>query len=131
MGALKAHVAYSKRNDKSGIDISNIATGHGAASQSKLYTETFWNYGLVGAQNAQAISVAGAYDMGATNLTLQYTTISNDTDVTKEANEIALTATTKVGPLDATVALINTVADNNALRDGNTVQVYLTAPFSL
>jgi hypothetical protein len=48
-------------------------------------------------------------------------------------DEVTLTASTKVGPVDATLALINTTADNNhePAVDGNTVQVYLTVPFSL
>jgi len=41
-----------------------------------------------------------------------------------------LTATKKVGPVDATVALINTKSDDDSI-DGNTIQAYLTVPFSL
>jgi hypothetical protein len=45
-------------------------------------------------------------------------------------DEITVTATTKVGPFDATAALIASSSDDEAF-DGNTIQVYLTAPFSL
>ena len=130
-GALKAHVAYSQRNNEAGIDISNIATGHGGASESKLYTEAFWNYGLVGSQNAKTIAVGAGYDLGAADLGFNYTSVDTGS-LNSDVKEAALTATTKVGPVDATVALINTDAKGgNAGRDGNTVQAYLTVPFSL
>ncbi len=47
-----------------------------------------------------------------------------------DMSEIALTLEKEVGPLNATVAFINTDADDDAI-DGNTLQIYLTAPFSL
>ena len=45
-------------------------------------------------------------------------------------DEVTLTATKKVGPVDATLALINTSSDDDSI-DGNTVQAYITVPFSL
>jgi len=47
-----------------------------------------------------------------------------------EMDEITLTATKKVGPVDATFAVIHTSSDIDAL-DGNMIQAYLTVPFSL
>ncbi len=130
-GPVDAHIAYSKRSSVGAIDISNIATGHGGASESKLYTEAFWNYGLVGSPKAQTISVGAGYDVGAANLGLLYTSVDTDT-LNSDVKEAALTATTKIGPVDTTVAFINTDAKGaNAGRDGNTVQAYLTVPFSL
>ncbi len=41
-------------------------------------------------------------------------------------SEVAVTLEKEVGPLNATVAFINTDADDEGI-DGNTVQVYLTA----
>jgi len=130
-GPLDAHIAYSKRSSVGAIDISNIATGHGGASESKLYTEAFWNYGLVGSRKAETIAVGAGYDVGAANLGLLYTSVDTDT-LNSDVKEVALTATTKVGPVDTTVAFVNTDAKGaNAGRDGNTVQAYLTVPFSL
>ena len=124
-GPLDAHIAYSKRSSVGKIDISNIATGHGGASESKLYTEAFWNYGLVGSRKAETIAVGAGYDLGTANLGASYTAIDKGSNA--DVKELALTATTKIGPLDTTVAFINTDATENS----NTVQVYLTAPFSL
>ena len=125
---ISAYGAYSKRNDKGAIDISNIATGHGA-SQSSLYTEAWWNYGFVGSNDAASIAVGASFDAGVANLGLQYTTVDTG-DNENDMSEVAVTLEKEVGPLNATLAFINTDADDDSI-DGNTVQVYLTAPFSL
>ena len=125
-GPLSAHIAYSKRSSVGAIDISNIGTNHSSnGSESKLYTEAFWNYGLVGSRKAKTIAVGAGYDLGTANLGASYTAIDKGSNA--DVKELALTATTKIGPLDTTVAFINTDATENS----NTVQVYLTAPFSL
>jgi hypothetical protein len=123
------YAAYSKRNDEGAIDISNIATGHGGASQSSLYTEAWWNYGVVGSNDAATVSVGASYDLGTVTLGLQHTNVDTGAN-NNDLAETTLTLGTKVGPLDATMALINASADDDA-RDGNTVQAYLTVPFSL
>ena len=126
MGAAKAHVAYSKRNDKAGVNIANIATG----GESKLYTEAFWNYGFVGQQDAETVSVGASYDLGAAQVGLSHTSVNTGSAIGNDMKETALTASTKVGPLNATVAYINTHAEK-ATQDVDTVQAYLTVPFSL
>ena len=127
-GPVTAHIAYSKRSSVGSIDIANIATGGG---ESKLYTEAFWNYGLVGSRKAQTIAVGTNYDLGTANLGAIYTSVDTDT-LNSDVKEVALTATTKIGLVDTTFAFINTDAKGtNAGRDGNTVQAYLTVPFSL
>ena len=118
--------AYSKVDDKGLVYMGNTATSGAHGGQSKLYTEAWWNYGFVGQAGAKTMMVSGAFDA----YTAQYTSVTNSNNNLLEMNEITLTATTKVGPVDATVALINTSSDN-ALVDGNTVQAYLTVPFSL
>jgi hypothetical protein len=137
--ALDIYAAYSKVEDKSLVYIGNTATGGVHGGQSKLYTEAWWNYGLVGQAGAQTIAVGAGYDLGAAKLTAQYTGVTDMTafslvtgrfSATDDVDEVTLTASTKVGPVDATLALINTSSDNTAL-DGNTVQAYLTVPFSL
>jgi len=129
MGAAKAHIAYSNRNNASGIDISNIATGHGGASESRLYTEAFWNYGFVGSQGAETIAIGGSYDLGAAQVGLSHTSVDTGS-FNNDMKETALTASTKVGPVNATVAYINTHAQAVS-GDIDTVQAYLTVPFSL
>ncbi len=127
-GPLDAHIAYSKRSSAGKIDIANIATGGG---ESKLYTEAFWNYGLVGSRKAQTIAVGAGYDVGTAQLGFNYTSVDTDS-LNSDVKEAALTATTKIGPVDTTVAFINTDAKGTHKDlDGNTVQAYLTVPFSL
>jgi len=118
--------AYSKVDDKGAIYMGNTATGGATSGQSKLYTDAWWNLGYVGQPGAKTAMVSAAYDA----FTAQYTTVSNDNGANLEMDEITLTATKKVGPVDATVALIHTTSDDDAI-DGNTVQAYLTVPFSL
>ena len=129
LSGVDVFAAYSKRNDEGAIDISNIATGHGGASQSALYTEAWWNYGIVGSNDAATISVGGAYDLGTVKLALQHTNIDTGAN-NNDLAETTLTIEKKIGALETTLALINASADDDA-RDGNTVQVYLTVPFSL
>jgi len=118
--------AYSKVDDKGLVYMGNTATGGAHNGQSKLYTDAWWNLGYVGQAGAKTMMVSAAYDA----FTAQYTSVANDNDNKLEMNELTLTATKKVGPVDATVALINTTSDDEAI-DGNTIQAYLTVPFSL
>lgn len=118
--------AYSKVDDKGLVYMGNTATGGAHAGQSKLYTEAWWNYNYVGQAGAKSIMVSAA--MG--DYTAQYTTVKNNNNNMLEMDEVTLTATHKIGPVDATVALINTKSDDASI-DGNTVQAYLTVPFSL
>ena len=127
--------AYSEISDKGLVYMGNTATGGAHNGQSKLYTDAWWNLGFVGAAGAKTAMVSAAYDM----FTAQYTSVKDGKvydaansvyNKIEDMNEFTLTATTKVGPFDTTVALINTDSKDNSI-DGNTVQVYLTAPFSL
>jgi len=118
--------AYSKVDDKGLVYMGNTATGGAHNGQSKLYTDAWWNLGYVGQAGAKTVMVSAAYDA----FTAQYTTVSNTNGANLEMDEITLTATKKVGPVDATVALIHTTSDDDAI-DGNTLQAYLTVPFSL
>jgi len=127
--ALSAYVAYSDRDNTAGIDISNIATGHTVNSQSKLYTESYWNYGYVGAQDAQSIALGASYDLGMAKLGAQYTNVNGIVGGTRDLSEFALTASTKVGPINADLAYVN--SKNGLASSNNTVLVMLTMPFSL
>jgi len=106
-------------------------TNYGGYGGSKLYTEAWWNFGYVTKPGAQAIAFGASTDLAGLGLTAQYTTVTNDSDrASDEMDEITLTASKTVGPVDATLALINTSSDDDAM-DGNTIQAYLTVPFSL
>jgi len=121
------YAAYSKAEDKG----SNSFANYGGFGMSNLYTEAWWNFGFVSNPGAQTIAVGASTDMNGLALTAQYNDVTNDSNLAAdEMSEITLTATKKVGSVDATLALINTSSDDDAL-DGNTVQAYLTVPFSL
>ena len=120
------YAAYSNADEKGQVGFAN----YGGFGGSKLYTEAWWNFGFVSKPGAQTIAVGASTDAAGLGLTAQYTTVSNDNSNLLEMDEITLTASKKVGPVDATVALINTSSDDDAI-DGNTVQAYLTVPFSL
>jgi hypothetical protein len=126
--ALSAYAAYSQRgDDANAIDISNIATGHTLGSQSKLYTEAYWSYGYVGAQDAEAIAVGASYDLGMATLGAQYTTV--DAAGNHDVDEIALTASTKIGPVDVDLAYVNT--DFGDSDKENEIIVMTKVPFEL
>ena len=121
------YAAYSKADKKGQTGFAN----YGGYGGSKLYTEAWWNFGFVSKPGAQTIAVGASTDAAGLGLTAQYTGVTNDSNLAAdEMNEITLTATKKVGPVDATLALINTSSDDDSI-DGNTVQAYLTVPFSL
>jgi len=126
LGAVNLAGAYSEVDDKGLVYMGNTATAGAHGGQSKLYTEAWWNYNFVGQAGAKSMMISAGYDA----YTAQYTTVSNSNNNMLEMNEITLTASKKVGPANATVALINTQSDDKSI-DGNTIQVYLTVPFSL
>lgn len=134
--ALNAYVAYSDVDDAptAAFNMANVATG--TTSQSKLYTEAWWNYGYVGVQGAESMTVAVEYDAGIAKLGAYYTDSENDSTVAKDdLTEVTLTATKSFGPLDATLAYISTDAENQNIKSGttgsryDTVQAYLTLNF--
>lgn len=134
--------AYSSIDDDGLLGVANTATGSFATKggQSKLYTEMWWNYGLVSAAGADSYSVtaetvvgpkigllAGFYcaDIAPKGAGL---TLFEE----KEVKEITLAASKSFGPLDTAVALI--FADVDAANNANDVkttdvQAYLTYNF--
>ncbi|BCD62770.1 hypothetical protein NitYY0826_C1653 [Nitratiruptor sp. YY08-26] len=127
---LKLCAAYSSTDEDGVIPIANTATGASDNSQSKLYTEAWWNYGYVGQPDTDAFMLRAAYNMeDVADLMAQYTSTSNDT-TNVDMNEFAVTASKSFGNLDATLAYIYTDADDqNGADSYNTIQVYLTYNF--
>ncbi|SMC08294.1 porin [Nitratiruptor tergarcus] len=130
---LKLCAAYSSTDEDGVIPVANTATGVKAGpggSQSKLYTEAWWNYGYVGQPDTDAFMLRAAYNMeDVADLMAQYTSTSNDT-TNVDMNEFAVTASKSFGNLDATLAYIYTDADDqNGADSYNTIQVYLTYNF--
>ena len=124
---LKVSAAYSDVDKDGGLSIQNVATGAGLVGQSKLYTETYWTYGIVGLAGTESWNLTAEYDVkDMAKFGAYYTNSDNDT-VGFTMNEVALTATKSFGPLDATLAYINTdFKDADAV---NALQAYLTLNF--
>jgi len=135
---LKLSAAYSDVDSDGYLYLANIAS----AGQSKLYTEAWWNYTWVSAPGASSYKLAADYDAGFAKLGVQYTDVDvKATGATRSETmtEVALTASKSFGPLDATLAYINT--DSNVLnqdpngitgydgRSFDTIQAYLTLNF--
>jgi predicted porin len=125
--ALSAYAAYSQTSDDNGLYIGNIAT---TSAQSKLYTEAYWNYGYIGQQDTATFAIGGTYDLGSAKLGAQYTYADCDVNGDQgDMDEFALTASTKVGPVDVDLAYVNT-----ALNGGdrfNEILVMTKVPFEL
>jgi len=136
MDNWSAYAAYSDSSSvapgtTASIDISNIATGHTMGSQSRLYTETYWNYGYVGAPDAQTYAVGASYDLGMAKLGAQYTSVDGAaSNGANDVQELAITASTKVGPINADIAYIY---DEKGINDiqGSTALIMLSLPYSL
>ncbi|MCX6073967.1 MAG: hypothetical protein NTY39_06570 [Campylobacterales bacterium] len=104
---LKVSAAYSEADKDGALKIANVATNNLAGAQSKLYTEAYWSYGYVGAAGAKTVTVAGEYDAGVAQLGAYYTNVNNS-HATGDLQEATLSAAKDFGPLNATVAYINT-----------------------
>jgi hypothetical protein len=124
---LNVSAAYSKANNDGTLKVANVATDNLGTAQSKLYTESWWTYGEVGAPSAKSYNVTAEYDAKKiAKLGAYYTHVKNSNDDYR-MNEVALTATKSFGPLDATLAYINT--DFSDADSVNTLQAYLTLNF--
>ncbi|WP_297485057.1 hypothetical protein [Sulfurimonas sp.] len=125
-----ASVAYSQTNDNGSIGYAgfNTATSTGTA-QSKLYTEAWWNYGYVTRTDTQAYNVTvtspvnGLVDLGAYYTNADHNAANDAGDL----QEITLTASKSFGPLDTTLAYINSTVGNG--DNTNSVQVYAKLNF--
>ena len=129
-----AKVSYSAVNDNGSLGYAGLNTATSSATaQSKLYTEAWWNYGQVTKSGAKSYNVtvtspvAGLFDAA-----IAVTSVDQKASAAKDMTEIAVTATKKFGPLDATLAYVSTdfsKADTATLKDSNMVQAYLKLNF--
>jgi len=115
--------AFSQTADDGLLNVQNTATG----TQSKLYTEAWWNYGIVGLPGTTAFTLGADGQIGdILGYFAQYSNYTNDADWTNsiggnfsedKAQEITLGVNKSFGPLDTSLAYIHTDADFNS--DGN------------
>jgi len=122
---MSAYVAFSQADDKGKIDFTNF----GGFGGSKAYTEAWWNFGFVTRPDATTFAGGASYDLGSIKLGAQYTSVDSGV-LNDDMDEITITGETTIGGVDTSFALINTTADDKSF-DGNSVQAYLTVPFSL
>ncbi|MGA9046065.1 porin [Sulfuricurvum sp.] len=127
---LTLSAAYSDTDKDGALNVANIATTN-TTSQSKLYTEAWWNYGYVGTAGAESFNVTAEYNAGFAKVGAYYTDVSNDIATsTHEMTELTVTASKSFGPLDTTLAYVSTDADDqNNGSQYNSVQAYLTLNF--
>jgi hypothetical protein len=128
---LNVSAAYSSVDKNGQLPVANIATGSGSnenwGGQSKLYTESYWTYGFVGENGSKSWNLTAEYN--AKNIAkfgAYYTDVNNHWNW--DMKELAVTATKSFGPLDATVAYVNTDL-YWATSKANTLQAYLTLNF--
>ncbi|MBU0721838.1 hypothetical protein KJ877_10880, partial [bacterium] len=122
--AFAASVAYSKVGEAAG------AGANLAGSQSKLYTEAWWYYGVISQASTEAYNVtvtapvADLFDAGV------YFTKATVGTADADFTEATFEAAKSFGPLDAGLYYIFTDSDMDNGGDAyNTLQVYLTYNF--
>ena len=129
--------AFSQVDDKQGM--ANVGANY-AGSQSKLYTEAWWYYGMVSKPDTQSFNVTATTALAGIDLGLYYTqaTTNKGFSATKDSDfaEATFEVAKSFGPLDAGLYYIYTKSDldnqKSATETGdayNTVQVYLTYNF--
>jgi imipenem/basic amino acid-specific outer membrane pore len=124
---LTVSAAYSKADKDGTLKIANVGTDNLNFAQSKLYTEAWWNYGLVGEAGSETYNLTALYEVGdIVSLGAFYTSVDNNT-VGYTMDEITLTATKSFGPLDVSLVYIN--QDYSDASADNIIQAYLTLSF--
>ena len=121
--------AFSQVDDGNGMG--NVGTNYATGSQSKLYTEAWWYYGVISKPDTQAVNVTATGSVSDIDLGVYYTTATTTDGVTagtdSEFSEATFEVATSFGPVDAGVYYIFTEHDLDNSGDAyDTVQVYLT-----
>jgi len=117
--------AYSSTSDKGTVDFSNVATGSTTWSQSKLYTEAWWNYGMVSAMDTQSFNITASTMVSDYTLSAFFTNAENGAagnagDMTEFTGEVDKS----FGPIDTSLVYINSKL--NGGDSFSTLQLYLT-----
>lgn len=125
---ISAQLSYSQVSS-AGDTGYNTATSLATSgnSQTKLYTDAWWNYGQVTLAGAKTVHLTVEAPTSVADLALYVTSIDH-VAVNSDLLEVTATATKSMGPIDATLAYIYTDIDNNTDAT-SIIQVYLTANF--
>ncbi len=127
--------AYSTVSDDNNVtNFVNVGGG-----QSKLYTDAWWNMGVVAQPNTDAYTLTANYDFGIVNATLSYTNAKQDKSNKvgavipnkTELKETALILDKSLGALDVSLALVNAQTQVNDVDQAsdNEIQAYFTYHF--
>ncbi len=126
LAGLGLSASFSSVDDMIGTSAA-LGFANLGGSQSPLYTETWWSYGHVGAQDTDSFNVSATYDLeNVANFGIYYT--NADHASAPDLSEAAITLTKSIGNLDATLAYYNTDIDDGS-DASNGVQVYLNYNF--
>ncbi len=123
---LGLSAAYSD-TDKDLLTAANLG-----GTQSKLYTEAWWNYGYVSAADVTAYNVSATYNVkDVASFGVYYTDADKAGGDAGDLTEIAVTAGKDLGNLNLTLAYVNSdgTTDDNKKVDQNDIQVYATYKF--
>ena len=142
---FKITAAFSQTgNDATAL---NVGANLAASGQSKLYTESWWNYGYVTAADTTAFNITVSTPEALTwaELALYYTSADQADGGKKvgagnkgvDMSEITVSASKSFGPLDTSLVYVSTTADDTNFENPtdtkgssfNTIQAYLTYNF--
>lgn len=120
---ISAKLSYSQVSSKGAAGY-NTATKQ-ADSQSKLYTEAWWNYGNNTTAGAKTVNLTIEAPTKVVDLGLYVTSVDHKT--ASDLLEVTASGSKSFGAFDASLVYI--FADVDTAKATNTVQVYLTANF--
>ena len=134
---VSAKISYSAVDEKGNAGFNTGTSLSGGNAQSKLYTETWWNYGNVTDAGAKSLNLTVEAPTSVADLGLYVTSIDfvpANTASAGDLTEATVTASKSFGALDATVAYIYTDtktknSNDTTTNDSNIIQVYLSANF--
>jgi len=119
---LGLSAAYSSNDDKL-VTAANLD-----GTQSKLYTEAWWNYGRVSQPDTDSYNVTATYDLkDVANFGLYYTNADKNGGNAGDLEEVAVTAGKDLGNLNLTLAYVNSKLDGG--DSNNDIQVYANYKF--
>ncbi len=127
-GDLGVSVAFSSVDDMTGTSAA-LGFANLGGSQSPLYTEAWWTYGQVSAQDTESFNVTATYNLAnIADFGIYYANADHGLDANPDMSEVVLSATKSIGNLDATLVYYNTDMDDGS-DASNGVQAYLVYNF--
>ena len=137
--AMAVKLGYSYEGLGLGVAYSQVEALTGTAAavgfknlaglQSSLYTEAWWNYGVVGESDTDTVSASATYGIADIADLGLFLTLADNGTTNKTMQEIAVTASKSIENLDVTLAYINADFDEAGVDAQNDIQAYFTYNF--